>query len=283
MRANLRPTKSRRFHNGFTLIELLVAISIIGLLLALALPAVQNSREAARAMQCKSQMRQFGQALHNFESTYQTLPAGNDFANNMRHSWCTRILPFIEQSSLFLQYDWTKAWDDSTGIAGQVNSVTTARNLAIFRCPSEFLPRAGGTDYGGNFGTSQTGLPVGFSRGDGWETGALLVLNSQVSNPQTTPAKFGEFTDGLSQTFLVYECSGRVGEAGFWGSGNNCLALETPVNDNVDGESIVSRHFGGGHGLFADGRVIFFSNSTDLTLLCRMATRNGGEVAVGEF
>ena len=283
MKTNAHIENSRRNRQGFTLIELLVAISIIGLLIALVLPAVQNSRESARAMQCKSQMRQFGQALHNFESTYQTLPPGNDFANNARHSWCTRILPFIEQSPLYNDYNWSTKWNNSTVVAGQSNNNVTQMNLAIFRCPSEPNPRVGGIDYGGNFGTSQTGLPVGFSVTDGWEAGALLVINAPVTNPRTTSAGFGEFTDGLSQTFMVFECSGRTTEAGHWGSGTNCLAIETPINDNLEGETIISRHFGGGHASFADGHVVFLSNSTDLTLLGRLATRNRGEVADASF
>lgn len=136
----------------------------------------------------------------------------------------------------------------------------------------------GGTDYGGNFGTSQTGLVAGFNEGDGWEAGALLVINSPVLHPKTRAAKFGEFSDGLSHTFMVYECSGRTTEAGYWGSGTNCLAIEYAINANLDGETIKSRHPGGGHALFSDGHISFFSNSADLNVVSRMATRSGGEI-----
>jgi prepilin-type N-terminal cleavage/methylation domain-containing protein len=59
---------------GFTLIELLVVIAIIAVLIALLLPAVQQAREAARRAQCKSNLKQLGIALHNYESSLMTFP-----------------------------------------------------------------------------------------------------------------------------------------------------------------------------------------------------------------
>ena len=72
------PTRRLRgvWSRGFTLIELLVVIAIIGVLIALLLPAVQAAREAARRTQCKSQMRQLGIALHNYDDKHRTMPFG---------------------------------------------------------------------------------------------------------------------------------------------------------------------------------------------------------------
>src|SRR5918997_6627644 len=106
-------TPTYRDRSGLTLIEILVVVSIVGLLVALLLNAVQSSREAARRATCQDHLRQIGVALQSHESIHQTLPAlyNGGFLPQPRraleefhfHSWRTEILPQIEQPNLFAQ------------------------------------------------------------------------------------------------------------------------------------------------------------------------------------
>jgi len=81
-----------------------VVITIIGILIALLLPAVQAAREAARRMQCANNAKQIALAVHNYEAAYACFPPGHDLRE---WTWVDRLFPFIEQSSLSVALDWT--------------------------------------------------------------------------------------------------------------------------------------------------------------------------------
>ena len=113
---------------GFSLVELLVVIAIIGALIALLLPAVQAAREAGRRAQCMNNLRQFGLATLNYEDAHSRLPSAGEFGpineavkystgtyhftidmrSGPNRSWIVNLLPYLEQQSLFAQFDRSK-------------------------------------------------------------------------------------------------------------------------------------------------------------------------------
>ena len=100
-----------RHHRGFTLIELLVVISIIGVLIALLLPAVQSAREAARRSQCTNNLKQLGLAIQGYIDTHSVMPlgsfkmppplSGDPCKGGHEAGAFIAILPYLEQGVLF--------------------------------------------------------------------------------------------------------------------------------------------------------------------------------------
>src|SRR5262245_39763068 len=101
---------------GFTLIELLVVVAIIGLLMALLLPAVQQVRAAADRMICASNMRQIGVALHHYHLDYNVMPPSGWTTANVHNpagkfvGWRALILPYIEQDNVRKYYNTSVHW-----------------------------------------------------------------------------------------------------------------------------------------------------------------------------
>src|SRR4029078_2182351 len=112
---------------AFTLVELLVVIAIIGVLVALLLPAVQFARESARRMQCSSNMRQFGVAMHTYHDTMKVLPAGIDGKSMSTHAY---LLPFMEYSNVHRLIDFSQSTSNAS------NAVARGTKVPIFNCPS---------------------------------------------------------------------------------------------------------------------------------------------------
>jgi prepilin-type N-terminal cleavage/methylation domain-containing protein len=134
----------RRLARGFTLVEMLVVIAIIGMLVSLLLPAVQAAREAARRMQCTNHLKQLGLAAHNYHDTFRCFPPGGITegaccTQKSRISWGIALLPYIEQQSVYDNYD-QNAYNEDAGLYGG-NQTVRETLISTYTCPSE--PNAG--------------------------------------------------------------------------------------------------------------------------------------------
>jgi len=148
--------------SGFTLLELLVVISIIALLVSLLLPGIQNSREAARRLQCANNLRNIGVAIHGYATTFNerlpplTASLGTGNGNPVTYSWVGEMLPYLELEGL---YDAIVTYNGPSP-----DGPYPARQypyFAIFACPSDSwrgeVPAA--LSYVAN---------AGYMRGDVW-------------------------------------------------------------------------------------------------------------------
>ncbi len=167
---------------AYTLIEVIVVIGIIGLLVALLIPAVQMARETARRGRCQNNLRQLGLALHSYESTTKVFPQGHGYHGL---SMLCAILPHLEQNDLFNSVNM----EVLGAFAARENFTASRTGVAVFLCPSDGRDAPGQTNYAGNWGTGVQ----------------KFGYNGAFSGPARNPHGAEAFTDGLSTTSLVSE------------------------------------------------------------------------------
>jgi prepilin-type N-terminal cleavage/methylation domain-containing protein len=255
--------------SGFTLVELLTVIAILGVLMGLILPAVQSAREAARRTQCANNLKNIGLALHNHESAYGRLPIGDDRLARTEHAWSTFILPYLEQDSLYTQFDLGVHWSFP-----EANRTAAGHDINTYICPSSRETFPGKQDYGGILGTALLHLPFGYGPRESFGCGTLIATTPK----QRRGVAFSSITDGLSNTLLVGESVDRDPESsGRWASGRNCFSQNRSLIVPVTGE-LFSHHPTGIGTLFADGHYRFIASAIEDRIIGAACCRNDGLV-----
>ena len=183
---------SQQDRAAFTLVELLVVIAIIGILVSLLLPAVQSARSAARGLQCKNHLKQLGLAVLNYESARGALPVAGFVAPNPdslndsfdpqsgpQIGWMVLILPFIEEQSLYDQFEIT-----ATSSIFEQTADPQATSVTSYLCPSD--------DAFGKLYVHRLSQQRPFAKGNY----AAYVGPQHVTDQQFIPGAFGGFKPG---------------------------------------------------------------------------------------
>jgi type II secretory pathway pseudopilin PulG len=281
--------------SAFTIVELLVSISIIAVLIALILPAVQQAREAARRTTCRNNLRQIGFALHNYNDSHNTFPPGwipfdsqtlRPADRGGSWAWSAFLLPYLDQSSLYHMLGVSSAQDPPP--PGANNDIA----LHVFLCP---------TDVGGNqsgyglwrFGAALSVLGptnpddellVGYAKSNyigvrGKQAFRFIDLNplpgQQGLFEASSRTKLEKITDGTSNTFAVGERStGRINKScvrgGVW------LRICGKFWDPSGGESVACSCGDGGAsgGSSIDAKSITGSTHTPLNSVQAIGCRS---------
>ena len=296
------------YHKAFSLVELLVVVSIIGILISLLLPAIQNARESARRMSCSNNLHQIGVALHSYHQAKKRLPpgwlvadlsAGCSPQDSTGWGWATMILPFIEQASLDEGFV-----NIHLGIDDAENEFSRTTSIAVFRCPSDPGPsvftlkacdRCGNSDladlamsdYVGVTARSSNEVPIASCASEFWSSDEAVFTFRESTTLKDIP-------DGLSQTVVVGERACKPFPSAWAGAlprgkfaRDRVLGLmDSPPSPagSVEKENVQfgSYHPAGSQFLLADGSVRMVGLEIDPNLFKGICTRSGGET-VAEF
>jgi prepilin-type processing-associated H-X9-DG protein len=236
----------RRPMSVWTLMKLVFALACsLGLFTWLA-RAVGDAREAARRSQCLCNLCSIKLALHNYHDQYGTLPPAYiaDAQGRPMHSWRVLLLPFMEQSPLYNQYDFGEPWNGPNNIK-LVNSMPS-----VFACPSRFSNPTALTSY-------------------------VAITGPGTMFPGTGSVKFADVTDGLANTLLIVEVA-NVNIPWTAPQDLDVRTMSFGVNDPKR-PGISSKHPGGANVVFGDASYRFLPEAISPGNLRALITIAGGE------
>lgn len=290
---------------GFTLIEILVTIAIIGILVALTIPAVQAARESARKAQCMNHLKQIGVALQNYHGSHGLFPInygrGPYNGTNTGASWLALILPQLDQSALHKRIKFGQPADDPQ------NWAVAETVIPLFVCPSSAAgtglmpnrrdangPRAvtcykaslGANWNWGSFSPATTAAGRNAGNAEGLDHCTGIICRGGDIPPYST--RITDVKDGASTTFAVGEADPEWcwHSWWYWFNGSTATAVvplnhfRTPEDTDDDwfyNYAFASRHPGGAHFSYVDGHVKFTSEKIDQNVYRGLSTIQGGE------
>ena len=289
--------RSRAAFSGFTLVELLVVVAIIATLIGLLLPAVQSVRESGRRVQCCNNLKQVGLAVVGYEAARKVFPSGRETRTQggvaegtplripKAYSWAFRLLPLVEEQSLF------DAYVPGRPVYDEANSRAMRTPVASFFCPSR-RPPANDRNFDNN---NSPPLVLAAAAGGDYaaNAGANLMYMSPGPQPQFagpihtfSSVRAAQVTDGLSKTFAVGEkhlppLRPAAGDMGHFEQGDTAFfAADTPhtvfrdtvrglasAPDDTSNRKFGSRHPGVTNFVFLDGHVEPLATDTDSDIL----------------
>ena len=287
---------------AFSLTELLVVIGIIGVLIALLLPAVQRTREYAAKTECANNLHQIALAAHQYHDIAGTFPAGmrdqNGTDRYLYMSWLTQLLPYLEQVNLCQVTESAYALAPSPFPDKNPPHLGLDTVVNMFVCPSD--PRARNVQRSRieNWPVALT-CYLGVEGKDLFTNDGIFFCDSHV--------RFADIKDGSSRTLLAGERPPSADfQFGWWyagtgqqgtGSAETFLGVEEQnispysmapcfsgvylygpgqITSQCDMFHFWSLHTGGANFAFADGSVRFLSYSA-APLMPALASRAGGE------
>ncbi len=301
--------RAGRSRGGFSLVELLSVVAIVGVLVALMLPAIQTARESSRRVHCLNNLRQLTLGAFNYQEQHQIFPPGyltrfdaDGGEIGPGWSWSAQMLGDLEQSPLFRMSDFRSP------VSAPSNSTVCLTSIHVMLCPASqpgpdvpivvrdqagkvLVEGLGPSQYVGSAGTSVAR--------DQPEPDDGVFLRNRWIGPD-------HVLDGLSHTLMIGERSRALSDATWTGvvpGGWLCTNPGHPTRDCGPASAMVlgrtgppdrkpafnasdarvdefeSQHSGGANFAICDGSGRFITQSINPRVFRAMATRAGGELA----